>query len=109
MSPKYPIPKFASEDMFAFKNGVPVIVGRPAHDENKKASLALSKVAAETNDPDKLQEAIEVGGPYVMIGYLSKDGKAILDDKGNVMPTVLEPGDTFLDPRGVQKIDRAEA
>jgi hypothetical protein len=88
--------------IFAFKNGKLIAVIRPA---NPTLALDIAYQAKENNDKAQLDSALVRCGPYKFVGYLSRKGARLLDEKGKDLGEV-QPGDSFVDAESLAENQR---
>ena len=85
------------------KDGDYIAVIRPANPE-KKVAMAR-QAAAEDWSHERFQATMNDDGPYTFVGYMSQDGKGILDASGEFVEA-LRAGDVFINEKALLKINK---
>lgn len=80
----------------SLRNGWPLMVIRPS---DPAIPLRLAQEALARNDADALaripSDAEALGVTYTVAGWLAKDGRRVVDHKGQAIGA-LTPGDSFI-------------
>lgn len=79
------------------RDGKKMMVMRPS-DPEKAVKIALE--AQKANDADRFLNLPEEVGDYTFVGYLSAEGRQILDENGAVVGDV-QKGDSFVTRRSI--------